>query len=445
MRSSIALLWLLIAAVPVPAVGQHDMHDMHEAPAHDESLQQAHQMTPTPAAQMMMANPIGLPASRFGSGTAWLPDSTPMYGLTSMSGAWHMMYHGRATVAYDDQNGPRGDQKMVGLNWAMAMAQRNLGQRNQLRLSAMLSLEPETVGGEGYPLLFQTGETWNGQPLVNRQHPHNFVSELSAKYTRAVTAKSAYFVYAAPVGEPALGPVSYMHRAFGLDDPVAPLGHHWQDATHIAYGVVTVGYQRRSWQLEGSTFNGREPGENRYEIVGPEFDSFSTRLSYNPSANWALQGSYAFLKSPEAIHPDEDTHRASASATYNRSLGPSRNLESTFVWGRNVINGNTLDSFLIEAQLKKDGGWTPYARYEWVQKNAEELVLADTFAPDKAFDLQQITLGVVRDLPLKGSFQWGIGIQANLNIVPNELVSVYGDNPTGWFVYLRVHPKRMSH
>ncbi len=431
---SLALLALSLAVLlRLPAAAQHEHHGEMPMPSEDAGM------------EMMHEHPIGLPMHRFGSGTSWQPDSTPMYGAMRQSGDWHLMYHGAAFAAYDEQNGPRGDSKRILPNWAMAMGQRPVGDRNEWRLSAMLSLDPVTVGGEGYPLLFQTGETWNDEPLIDHQHPHNFFMELSAKYTRALTPDSAAFVYAAPVGEPALGPPAYAHRTFALDNPLAPIGHHWQDATHIAFGVVTLGYQRQSWQIEGSTFNGREPGENRYEIEPPEFDSFSGRLSYNPSPNWALQVSHAFLESPEVLHPGEDAHRTTASAMYNRPIGGRRNLQSTLVFGRNTVGGADLDSLLLEGHLKTDGGWSYYARYEWIQKNAGELVLPSTFPEDEVFDLQQITLGVVRDLRSRGSLQWGIGFQASVSLTPDRLTPVYGNDPTGWLLFLRVHPKRMSH
>jgi hypothetical protein len=420
-------------AVPVQA-----QHEQHVPPAPSEPMDHMPH-------EMMLADPIGLPASRHGSGTSWMPDSTPMYGALARSGDWDLMYHGAAFPAYDDQNGPRGDRKLVLLNWAMLQAQRPVGTRDQWRLSAMISLDPITVGGSGYPLLFQTGETWNGEPLIDHQHPHNFFTELSAKYTHAFAPDSAGYVYLAPVGEPAFGPVTFMHRTFALDGPLAPIGHHWQDATHIAYGVVTLGYQKPRWQLEASTFNGREPGENRYEIESPEFDSFSARLSVNPSTNWALQASHAFIESPESLHPEADAHRTTLSATYNRPLSTRRNLQSTFVWGRNNVNGLDLDSFLLEGQVKTDGGWSYFARYEWIEKDAEELVLPPSFPEDQVFDLQQITLGTVRDLPSRGDFQWGIGLQVNFNLTPDALAPVYGRDPTGWLLFLRIHPKRMAH
>ena len=429
---------LLLTFTSLSAVAQHGDHGMTAMPpaGHD------HQAMTT---MDMHANPIGLPVTREGGGTAWLPDSTPGYGVMQQAGRWNLMYHGAAHLAFDDMRGPRGDEKVVAPNWVMISGQRAIGPRDELRVTTMLSLDPLTVGGSGYPLLFQTGETWKDLPLVDRQHPHNYISELSARITHAIAPDQAVFLYAAPVGQPALGPVAFMHRTHALDNPVAPIGHHWQDSTHISYGVLTGGYQTRQWQLEASTFNGREPGEDRWAIDTPTFNSFSSRLSYNPTPHWAFQGSYAFLKDPELLHPGENAHRATFSAMYNRPLANGSNFQSTFVWGRNLIEGQTLDSFLIEGQLKKDNGWTPYVRYEKVQKNAGELQLAPPFDGARVFHLQQATVGVARDIGSTGDFQLGVGAQWMVNLTPSALDPFYGDNPNGWLVYLRIHPKQMGH
>jgi len=392
----------------------------------------------------MAGDALGLPHGRASSGTAWMPDSTPTYGLMDQSDDWSLMFHGAAHAAYIAMNGPRGDEAIASINWAMVMARKQTSPQGRLLLRGMVSLDPLTVGGAGYPLLLQSGETWNGVPLMDHQHPHNYVSELAANYSHEFSDECAGFAYVGVVGEPALGPPTFMHRPFALDDPLAPIGHHWQDSTHIAYGVVTAGLQSRRWQLEASTFNGREPGENRWSIQTPKFDSLSARLSFNPSPDWALQVSHGYLHSTEALHPGEDTWRTTASAIYNRPLGVGRNLAAAFVWGRNHIAAQESDSFLLEVQHKCDGGWTPYARYEHVGKSAEELVVPG-FAPGREFNLQQLTLGVSRDLPVRGDYQWAVGVQALLNLVPGALAPVYGNDPLGWVVYLRVHPRRMEH
>src|SRR5205823_1974820 len=144
------------------------------------------------------------------------------------------------------------------------------------------SLDPLTIGGSGYPLLFQTGESWQGKPLVDYQHPHDLFSELSVTYSHAINKNSNIFAYLGFPGEPALGPTAFMHRPSSFSNPDAPIGHHWQDATHITFGVGTLGFVYNDFKLDASIFTGREPDENRYDFDTPRFDSFSGRLTFNP-------------------------------------------------------------------------------------------------------------------------------------------------------------------
>jgi len=431
----------------VPALAQHEGHGTPAAqPAPTTPAPTGHEGhdMPMPEGHEMAGDALGLPQGRVSSGTAWMPDSTPMYGLMDQSDDWSLMFHGAAHVGFLRMNGPRGDESLDSMNWAMVMARKQTSPRGRLLLKGMFSLDPLTVGGAGYPLLFQSGETWNGVPLMDHQHPHNYISELAGQYSHEFSADGAGFAYFGVVGEPALGPPAFMHRTQALDNPLAPIGHHWQDATHIAYGVLTLGYRTRRWQVEASTFNGREPGENRGEIQAPKFDSLSARLSFNPSPEWSLQVSRGYLHSPESLAPGEDVWRTTASAIYNRRLNERDNFQTAFVWGRNRLEGQDTDSFLVEAQWKRDGGWTPYARYEHIQKNAEEMVVPG-FPPDHVFSLQQLTVGLAKDLCMRGGYQFGVGVQALFNIVPGELAPVYGSDPMGWVVYFRVHPQRMMH
>ena len=212
----------------------------------------------------------------------------------------------------------------------MLMANRPVG-KDRLQLRTMLSLEPLTVTPGGYPMLFQSGEQYHGKPLVDRQHPHDLFMELSARYTHPLGKDSAAFIYAAPSGEPALGPTAFMHRLSAMDNPLPPITHHWQDSTHIEFGVLTLGAWKRNVQVEGSYFTGREPNEFRYDFTPFHMDSFSGRISYNPSRNWSMQASYGYLHSPEQLRPDEDIRRID-------SLGYLRPAtESRWVLGDNPL------------------------------------------------------------------------------------------------------------
>src|SRR5262245_21871443 len=297
------------------------------ASQHDHMAMHDHSMTMEPGL-------LGIPDSRDASGTSWQPDATPMHAHHLRSGAWTLMLHGNFFVGYDHQGGDRGDSEWTAPNWGMLMEKRSLG-GGSLVLRQMLSLDPLTVGSKGYPLLLQTGESFEGEPIHDRQHAHDLFMEIAALYTRPVSESVAVQVYAAPSGEPALGPVAFPHRLSASSDPLAPLGHHWQDSTHISFGVVTAGFLTRLVKVEGSWFNGREPDEHRYDFDFRRLDSYSGRISFNPSKRWSLQASYGYLASPEELHPEVSVHRLTASAAYDSGIGSSGNLAVTAVFGRN--------------------------------------------------------------------------------------------------------------
>ena len=307
----------------------HPSHEMH-APSHE-----GHEM------QMEMHSSIDLaePMSREGSGTSWLPDSSPMYARMFMFDDNMLMLHGAIFPRYTNVSTRRGDDRIDAPNWIMAMYSHPLGDSAQFGARLMMSLDPLTEGGRGYPLLFQSGESWNGEPLHDRQHPHDLFDELSFSLSQKFEHDlSGYFYFGYP-GEPALGPPTFMHRPSAMDDPDAPLGHHWQDSTHVTFGVATAGLVWRNIKIEGSIFTGREPDEDRYDFDQPKFDSYSGRLSWNPTQNLALQVSYGYIKSPEALEPDLKRHRTTASVIYNLPLGHDTNWSNTFVWGQNHDTG----------------------------------------------------------------------------------------------------------
>jgi Heavy metal binding domain len=396
--------------------------------------------------QMEMHSTIDLadPMSREGSGTSWLPDSSPMYGRMFMFGENMLMLHGAIFPRYTNVSTRRGDDRIDAPNWFMGMFSRPLWNNAQFGSRLMMSLDPLTEGGRGYPLLFQTGEVWNGEPLHDRQHPHDLFDELSFSLSQKFEHDlSAYFYFGYP-GEPALGPPAFMHRPSAMDDPDAPIGHHWQDSTHITFGVATLGAQWRNVKLEGSIFTGREPDEDRYDFDRPRFDSYSGRLSWNPTRNLALQVSYGYIKSPEELHPETKIHRTTASAIYNLPLGRDTNWSNTFVWGQNnaTKEGKT-QSFLIESNYQR-GRNTVYFRWERVQKSGHELVLNEA-AHTRIFPVAAYTLGYVRDLSHGNGFDIGLGTQFTINNRPDTLDRYYGDDLGYAFeFFLRIRPSLHS-
>ena len=306
---------------------------MHDTNAH--GARRARRARARHEMQMEMHSTIDLadPMSREGSGTSWIPDSSPMYGRMFMFGENMLMLHGAIFPRYTNVSTRRGDDRIDAPNWFMAMFSHPLGDSAQFGSRLMMSLDPLTEGGRGYPLLFQTGEAWNGEPLHDRQHPHDLFDELSFSLSQKFEHDLSAYIYFGYPGEPALGPPAFMHRPSAMDDPDAPIGHHWQDSTHITFGVATLGAQWRNVKLEGSIFTGREPDEDRYDFDRPRFDSYSGRLSWNPTRNLALQVSYGYIKSPEELHPETKIHRTTASAIYNLPLGHDTNWSNTLCLG----------------------------------------------------------------------------------------------------------------
>ena len=377
------------------------------------------------------------PMTRDASGTAWQPDSAPMLAIMGRLGEWSTMIHGFATLAYDDQGGPRGDEKTFVASMLMAMGQRDLG-GGTLTLKAMGSLDP-TMGKRGYPLLLATGETADGRTeLVDRQHPHDAFMELSATYSHTLSAGVSAFVYLGLPGEPALGPATYMHRFSGLANPEAPISHHWLDSTHVTFGVATVGVATDTLKLETSLFTGREPDQHRWDIERPRFDSWSVRASWNPRANLSMQASYGFLNSPEGLHPEENVRRTSASITHNLPLGPDRNWQTTFAWGRNDPSGGdhaqATDAFLLDSAIQL-GRWTAFGRAENVDK--DELFGEDDALGGRVFTVSKLSLGGYHSLPV-GPLAFDLGALVSKYALPDAIHPAYGSNPTSFMLFARV-------
>jgi len=308
-------------------------------------------------------------------------------------------------------------------------------------LRVMLSLEPLTVTPGGYPVLFQSGEQYGGHPLVDRQHPHDFFMEVAAKYTHRLNKDSAAFIYAAPSGEPALGPTAFPHRTSAMDIPVAPISHHWQDSSHIEFGVLTLGAWKRNVQIEGSYFTGREPDEYRYDFEPFHPDSFSGRVTYNPNADWSIQASYGYLHSPEALRPTEDTRRSTFSATYSRPRKDGGFLAATLAYGNNSANSINSDAYLLEADLNLASRNTFFGRAEYVNKLGEELGLTPA---NKKFGVSALTFGFIHDVTPNRPYQTGLGAAITLNPHPSELDSLYGSSPTSFWLFLRIRPAQMK-
>lgn len=375
------------------------------------------------------------PMSREASGTSWQPEATPMSGRHFGEGPWQKMFHGFANAVYSDNDGPRGGDDVFAESMFMLMGRRQFGD-GVIGLRAMVSLDPWLVGKDGYRVLFQTGETADGRtPLVDRQHPHDLFMELAASYSMALGDDSSLFLYAGLPGEPALGPPAFMHRFSGADNPEAPLGHHWLDATHISFGVITAGWTWRNVKVEASAFNGRELDERRYDIELRSLDSWSARVSFNPTPRWAWQVSYGELKSPEQLEPDVDMRRTTASAMYHRPVA-SGQWQTTLAWGRNEKRpGPATEAWLLESAYQWSSQWTVFGRIEQVEK--DELFREGEPLHDQIFTVDKATFGAVRDFPGGNFGRVGVGFQVSRHFIPAVLETAYGNDPDSWLVFLR--------
>lgn len=391
--------------------------------------------------------------NREASGTAWIPDSSPMYMKMGMYRGLNTMFMGYVYGVYTDQGGPRGDEKVYASSQFMGSVwKRNTN--NIIGGRMMLSLDPATMGTRGYPLLFQTGETAFGEPLVDRQHPHDLFMELAATYAHRLSEKGGVAsLYLGAVGEPALGPPAFMHRPSAFDNPEAPLGHHWFDATHITYGVATAGIANNAVKLEGSVFTGREPDEDRYAFDKFRWDSYSGRVSFNPTRDIAAQVSHGFLKEPEELEPGVNQQRTTASVSYNRPLREGRdNWQTTLGWARNRKYApdepmHATDAWLLESAYLAPQG-TLFGR---IERTGKDELFPDAHSgsgevPEEhhaTYTINKFTLGGLKNLGLWRGTDVGVGGSLSLYAFPGELKPVYGSSPVSFNLFVRLRTGRM--
>ena len=364
---------------------------------------------------------------RQASGTSLNPAAAPMHMTMAQQGDWMLMLHGQAFINYVTAAGPRGDDKVFSTNWLMGMADRPLA-GGHLMLRSMFSLEPLTVGKK-YPELFQTGETIHGRPIVDAQHPHDFFMELAAEYAHPVSDDTIVFVYAAPFGDPSLGPVAYPHRASAAEIPQATLSHHVQDSTHIAGSVLTIGAQsgRLGYALSG--FHGREPDENRWDIDTGKIDSWAARATFDPTPNWTAQISTGHLRHPEAAEPG-NVQRTTASVAYS-----SGQWNTSLIFGRNKkTEGRAASSWLAESVLQFAGRNYVTGRGEIVDKD-------ELFADMPALRIKALTLGYSRDLLETRAIVGALGGNVTLYSIPDAIKPDYGSSPRSYYVFMRLRAR----
>ena len=417
-----------IARAEPPKDGADAMAPMVMAPG--ETMEQGEHAGHAGHAGHAMKGAFGPYAGgREASGTSWQPDVSKHSGLHGQVAGWDVMLHGTIDAVYDTQSGPRGADKAFLIGHVMGAAARDLSDRDRVQVRLALTPDP-IMGPSGYPLLFATGETADGRTqLIDRQHPHDFVSELSVSLSHRFTDKASGFLFYGVVGDPAFGPPAYIHRLSIQDNPEAPISHHWLDSTHGTEGVITAGLVAGRWKLDASRFRGREPDQHRWDIEAPAFDSTAARLSWNPTDRLSLQVSWADQHSPEQVTPSQDQERYSASGIYTRPLGEGGYWSTTFAWGRRIDHqpgeaSRALDAFVLESAVHPDVRWTVFARAERVDN--DELLPAPGDFHGEAFTVGKISGGAIRDFPLVPHLRFGVGAVVSRTLVPGGLAAAYG-------------------
>ncbi len=422
--------------------GEQQQRQEGDAQSNGGGQDDSHAKDPAPAMNMVDMNPAGMDLMNLSSGTSVNAAAWPMPMVMTHFGTWNAMFMANGFLVDTQQSGPRGGDKLYSPNWFMATVEHRVGARGAFQADLMLSLEPATIAGERYPLLFQTGETAYGKPIVDGQHPHNFIMGLGFHYTYQVTEDTFLSAYFAPVGDPALGPVAFPHRASAMELPQAPISHHWQDSTHISDEVLTVGISHRKLRLEASGFHGAEPGENRWIIQGGPIDSWATRLWFFPTKNWAAQVSVGRITHPEALEPGDQV-RSTASLQYIKPM-PGGSWASTLVWGRNhdTATLHNLNSYLAESVL-------PVSRRNFITGRAELVDKDELFdgEPDieqrldllygSTFRVGAYTLGYTRDVALLRFVETGVGANFTAYSLPAAIKPYYGNRPVGGNIFVR--------
>lgn len=401
-------------------------------------LAQAH----TPSAALM-TDIFDLARSRMGSGTSWMPSSSPMFGLMAKIRSWGFMARGNIFAGYNWASSDRGGRQFVSVNSIMFMIWHSLW-GGEVLPRIILSWEAFTIRN-GYPLVGQTGDTVHGAAFHDRQFPQDLFSEIAALYTRPVHDKIALQLYLALAGEPALGPGSYLYRVSAVSDPLAPLSYALQDSPRVSAGVITAGVFSTELKLEVSWFNGREPDDRRWDLDLNLPDSFATRLTYNPTPSWSAQASYAYFNDPDELAPGVAFHRLTASATYNRRAGPEANWASTVVLGQSIErHGPVMSSLLAETTWNFDGHQTLFGRIEYTEKTARALAVDDV-APSRRYRVGNLTLGYVYYFRPLLSLAPGVGVRTSITPLDADLEPLYGTRvPAGVMGYVQLRPAALT-
>lgn len=438
----LVLAALLSAAVEptfAPLAAQHDMARMSEASE--------------------ISLPLAVPLMRLGSGTSWLPDSSHQSMIDATVGGWRLMVHGAVFGQYDKQNTIHGASQFGSIDREMATALRPAA-GGVFAATLGTSFESLVDGPTGYPELLQSGGAYQDARIANRQHPNSALMQLSASYDRTLISGLAFSTYAAAVGDPAIGPVSFMHRPSATDDPFAPLAHHWEDATHDERGVVTAGLYTRRIKLEASAFNARESDgrDNFPDYTGARLDSYSSRLSVAANGRLTASAWAGYIFDHDPLDPGTGMQRYGASVLASLPGIAAGNWSSALVWGLDVHHHGAREhvhdpnavipahhlgaSGMFETTLDLGRRTSVFGRAEQVQKTADDLGFVGGDLAE-SFVIREATIGITRDILSDSHARFGIGARGTLNLLPESLHLAYGTRtPLGGALFVSLKPSR---
>ena len=352
----------------------------------------------------------------------------------TVSQPWQWSVEGTVFAGYNYQRRKFTDfDELESQNWLMTALSKSFGSASHLRIDAMLSFEPFTLRDIGSPQVFQTGETFNGGPLIDYQHPHDLIMNLGAEYSQSI-GNTTVLLQGYAVGPAPIGPPVFMHRPSAAENLQAPLSHHYLDATHITPGVITLGVELSGFKLEAGAFHGQEPDEDRLDLDTAALDSYGARLSW-ADGPWSMQISGADLKTPERKSPYDAT-RLTASVSYFKG-DMNRSIAWMAAVGQNREVFGKLEAYLLEG-TRRFGRHAVFARAETVAKD----ILDAGFHPigtahtHRQSQVGALTLGYVRDVASRTWGAFGIGGDVTGYIVPDNLSESYG-SPLSLHVFVR--------
>ncbi|MEQ1760040.1 MAG: hypothetical protein ABL986_17120 [Vicinamibacterales bacterium] len=393
------------------------------------------------AASIFLAAPCAIAQSSEPAPTAHVQAHDPSSATTV---GWTWQADGVLFGTFNHQGGRRGGTDWRSQNWLMGMGSRPMG-AGVVTVAGMVTLEPVTAGGRGYASIFQAGEAYRGLPIVDRQHPHDVISQIAVAWTRPARGWSVTLV-GAPVGEATLGPPAFMHRGSAVDNPVAPLSHHIFDSTHVASSVAAGRAQRGRVALEAAVFHGREPDEHRYGIGVGAWDSWSARVWLSLGPEWTMQASRGFLNEVEELEAG-DQRRTSMSASWLRRRTDGY-LALTAAVGWNQRTHSTSTALLIEAAARR-GASAVYLRGERVGAETETLLFPQTVHvphPGELVDpVGALTAGGVRDLWTMRGVAVGVGGDVTTYFPPPLLRVTHGRRPSAFHVFFRIARASTDH